>query len=245
MIELVFGYHAVFHALAAGRRKIHRLYIQKSLEKEETALLDLARRRNVTIIFQEAVFFQKKAAPGVTHQGVVLESGAYPYVALDTLFDESSLLILDEIQDPQNLGALCRSAYLLGVGGVVIPENHAASIGPGASHASVGAVEYLKISRVSSIAKCLESLKENNFWVYGAAMKGAKEIQDEVFPAKTAFVIGGEERGLKRLVRERCDILLRIPMLKKEIDSLNASVSGGIFLYEILRQKLKKLQEKH
>lgn len=173
-------------------------------------------------------------------KGDVAEAGPYPYVPFESLFGESLLLVLDEIQDPQNLGALCRSAYLFGAGGVIIPETHAASVTAGTCHASAGAVEYLKIARVSSIANCLEILKKNGFWTYGADADGGKDLSEETFPKKVALVIGNEERGLRKLVRERCDILLKIPTVKKEIDSLNASVAGGVLLYEIFRQFSKK-----
>jgi 23S rRNA (guanosine2251-2'-O)-methyltransferase len=203
-------------------------------------LADLARARKVPIQPVESSFFAARFGAAATHQGIAVEAEAYPYVGWETLTAESTLLVLDEVQDPQNLGALCRSAYFMGVGGVLIPETRAASISSGTCQASVGAVEYLKIARVSSIAKILESLKKEKFWIYGADASAEKTAAEESFADKAVLVIGNEERGLRRLVRETCDFLVKIPAERHEIDSLNASVSGGILLYEILRQRLQK-----
>jgi len=240
MSEWVAGRHAVFHLLSAGRRKALRLHIQKSILESEKDLIQMAKKSGVPVQPADPAFFPNRFGTNATHQGIAVEAEPYPYVDLEDLFTESTVLILDEIQDPQNLGALCRSAHVLGVGGVVIPENRTASIGPGACQASVGAVEFLKIARMSSIAKALELFKKNNYWIYGADAQAEKVVYEEVFPAKVALVIGNEEKGLRKLVRETCDILVKIPAVRQEVDSLNASVSGGILLYEILRQRQQK-----
>ncbi len=240
MKEFVYGRHAVYHLIAAGRRRPIRLHLLRSIEKEEPALLELARKKNVPLDFCEPAFFSKKLEASSNHQGVLIETEPYSYVDPASLRESSLLLILDEIQDPQNLGALCRSAHLFGVDGVILSESHAAAIGPGTCQASVGAVEYLRITRVSSIANYLELLKKHDFWTYGADAAGARSIREEDFPKKVALVIGSEEKGLRRLVRERCDILLKIPMVDGKIASLNASVAGGILLYEISSRKYQK-----
>lgn len=240
MTELVFGRHAVFHLLSSGRRKALRLYLQKGTEKSHAEITALAEANRVPRQLQESSFFHSKFGAQGHHQGVAVDAEPYPYVPLDDLLDENFLLILDEIQDPHNLGALCRSASLFGVTGVILPETHAAPIGPGACHSSVGAVEYLKIARVSSIAKAIEELKGRNVWVYGADHEADKLISEEVYPQKIALVIGNEEKGLRRLVKERCDILVRIPNVSGTVDSLNASVAGGVILYEIFRQRTQK-----
>lgn len=242
MADFIYGRHAVFHLLSAGRRKTHRIHFQKGVESSEAALADLAQKRGVPVSIQAPTFFSTRFE-GANHQGVAAEAAPYPYLPLEELLQESFLLVLDEIQDPQNLGALCRSAHLFGVGGVVIPETHSAPIGPGSLQASVGAIEHLKINRVSSIAKILELLKKENFWVYGADQEADRTIYDEAYPEKVALVIGGEEKGLRRLVRERCDLLIKIPTVGKEIGSLNASVAGGVILSEIFRQKTKKTRK--
>lgn len=246
-MDYVSGKHPVYHLITAERRRVHRIYFQKGLEKQEQGLVTIASRKKIPFQFVEAGQLDKKAGAQVNHQGVVAESDPYPYKEVEELWDENHLLVLDEVQDPQNLGALCRSAALFDFGGIIIPETHAAAIGPGACHASVGAVEYLKIARVSSVASILEILKKKNYWVYGADGNATKSLEEENFPEKVVLVIGAEEKGLRRLVRERCDLLLKIPMNRDktggEIDSLNASVAGGVFLYEIFRQKIKKRRE--
>ncbi len=239
-MELVFGRHAVFHLIAAGRRRALKIHLQKGMEKSDPNLVGLAAKKKIPCQIQDTAFFRAKFGPEGHHQGVAAEAEAYPYVPLEALFSESFLLILDEIQDPHNLGALCRSASLFGVGGVVIAETHAASVTPGACHSSVGAVEYLKIARVSSIAKALEELKSQNFWTYGADAEAEKSITEEIYSTKVALVIGSEEKGLRRLVRETCDIIVRIPNIKGGVGSLNASVAGGVILYEIFRQRSQK-----
>jgi len=237
MPELVFGRHAVFHLLSAGRRRALKLYLQKGSEKTDLEIVKLAEAKKIPRHLQDAAFFNAKFGVQGHHQGIAVEAEAYPYADFEDLLSENFILILDEIQDPHNLGALCRSACLFGVGGVIIPETHAASVGPGACHSSVGAVEYLKIARVSSIAKAMEQLKERNVWIYGADHGAEKVVFQESYPQKVALVIGSEERGLRRLVKERCDILVRIPNVSGAVDSLNASVAGGVILYEIFRQK--------
>lgn len=240
MSEIVYGRHPVNHLLTAGRRKVRQLHVQSGSEKDLKSLLELAKAKRVSIQIDEPRTFTKSLKPGSHHQGIYVETESYSYVPVDTFLSTSFLLVLDEIQDPQNLGAICRSAYLFGVEGVVLSENQSAGIGPGACQSSVGAVEHLKIGRVSSIANFLEILKKNNFWVYGADALAGKNNADEQFPNKVALVVGSEEKGLRRLVRERCDLLIQVPMKRGEVDSLNASVAAGILLYEVYRQKSSK-----
>lgn len=240
MSEFVYGRHAVRHLVRAGRRPLVRLYLTKGLDKEESELLGQVRGKKVPVSIVEPDFFSKRFGSQATHQGIAAETSAYPYVPLDELLDLPLLLLLDEIQDPQNLGALCRSAHLFGAEGVVIAETGAAPIGPGTCRAAVGSVEYLRIARVSSLAKAIERLKGSRFWVYGADAGAERTLDQETFPEKVALVLGSEGKGLRRLVRERCDFLIRIPVARSEIDSLNVSVSGGIFLYEIFRRKNEK-----
>jgi 23S rRNA (guanosine2251-2'-O)-methyltransferase len=244
--ELVYGRHAVFQLLSAGRRKVHRLHLLKSAVKtsgDREELQKLARDKGITVSQQESGFFVSRFGPQATHQGIAVEADPYPYEPLEKVLLAETILILDEIQDPQNLGALCRSAHVFGVGGVILPETNAASVGPGACHASVGAVEHLAIARVSSIAKCFPLLKEAGFWIYGADHDAEKTLYEEAFPKKVALVVGNEERGLRRLVKEECDIRIRIPAMHEKVDSLNASVAGAVILSEILRQRLQNFNK--
>ena len=238
MIEQVYGRHPVHHLLMAGRRKAHCLHALKSLEND--ALVLLARTKKVRLEFHDSNFFVKKLGSQATHQGFVCEAESYPYVGFEHLLQGNFILVLDQIQDPQNLGAICRSAHFFGVTGIVLQEKHAAGIGPGACQGSVGAVEYLSIARIPNLSSRFEDLKENGFWIYGLDMNGTKNMDEEKFPPKVALVVGNEEHGLRPLVRERCDILLRIPEFQNNIGSLNASVAAAIGMYEVGKGMVKK-----
>ncbi len=243
MSVLVSGRHPVLHLLKAGRRRVQRLHFARGAEKTEKEILGLAAQKKVPLQPLDPKELSKKAGLGMNHQGFLAETEDYPYVEIHDLLETTRLLMLDEVQDPQNVGALCRSAYLFGFDGVILPEHHAASVGPGVCHASVGAVEYLKITRVTNLAMTIDFLKEKHFWIYGADMQGSQELSKEVFPEKSVLILGSEDKGLRRLTREKCDVLLRVPLFKKAqengVDSLNASVAGGILMREMCRLKIE------
>ncbi|MBI2083951.1 MAG: 23S rRNA (guanosine(2251)-2'-O)-methyltransferase RlmB [Deltaproteobacteria bacterium] len=239
MSDIIFGCHAVFHALKARRRRLLKVSLLReegSLEQE--AILRLAQENLVPIERSNKSFFA--CYTQFSHQGIIAEAEVYPFVNIDEIYREDLLLLCDGIQDPQNLGALCRTALLMGVGGVVLTEHGSVSITPAVCKAAAGAVEYLKLVTVSSLPKVINLLKENNFWIYGADSTASKSLYDEAFPEKVVLVIGGEGSGLSRLTKERCDILLKIPMPNPVLGSLNASVAGAIVLGEISRQKQQK-----
>lgn len=244
MSELIYGRHAVTSVLAAGKRRSTKLFLLH--EKGCEDLLALAKAKKVAYQNVPPSFFEKKLPRNVVHQGVLLETEAYPYVSFSALFSgplekPCTLLLLDELQDPQNLGALVRSAYLMGAHGVVLTSNRGSIVGEGCVKASSGATEYLPIAQVSSLANSFEILKKNGFWIYGTDPKADKDLGDEEFPPRVALVMGAEGKGMKSLVRQRCDILLKIPIKTGgNIDSLNASAAGAICLYEVLRQRVKK-----
>lgn len=233
MREVVYGRHAVFHLLKAGRRRPYHLYLLRGSERVDDPAVGLARERQIPVEVREASFFAKWEGA----QGILVESDPYPFRPLEHLLTFKTVLICDGLQDPQNLGAVCRSAFLLGAGGVVITENRAAPISAGVCKAASGAVEYLDIARVTSLAKALEQLKKGGFWVYGADPGADKVLYREQFPEKVGVVIGGEGGGLGRLVRERCDILLKIPMGRAEIGSFNAATAAALILGEVQRQR--------
>jgi len=227
MPEIVVGRHAVYHLLKANRRKVHRISLRRRLEREEESLLQLARERRLRISFDEG-------------REITAEADPYPYLPLEGLFSGPRIILLDGLEDPQNLGALCRSAYLLGVSGLVIRRDRAVQVTGAVCRASAGAVEYLLISRITNLTDGIKQLKEKGFWIYGADQSAPKEAFKEVFPPKVAVVLGGEGKGLSHLVRERCDLLIRIPMEGGEIGSFNVSTAGTLILYEIYRQGIEK-----
>jgi 23S rRNA (guanosine2251-2'-O)-methyltransferase len=184
------------------------------------------------------------AIGNVSHQGVLLETGAYPYVDIGAILSQASrtasapyLLVLDLISDPQNLGTLLRTSEAVGVHGVIIPKRRAVGVTPAVVGASSGAVEHLRIARVTNIARALVQLREHDVWAAGLdAADHAIRYDEAQLSGGLAVVVGSEGRGLRRLIRETCDLLVRLPM-EGQIGSLNASVAGSVVLYEAWRQR--------
>lgn len=184
-------------------------------------------------------------AGGATHQGIVAVASSAKPAELDDIFkaaegkDEPVLiLIADDIQDPHNLGALIRSAECAGAHGVIVPKHRSAMLGGVVAKSSAGAVSHIPIVRVSNLVNTMKELKQRNVWIYGADMDGGDFYKTD-FTGPSAIVIGSEGEGIGRLVRETCDGVISIPMRGK-INSLNASVAGGIMLFEAAVQRKKK-----
>ena len=178
-------------------------------------------------------------------QGVLAIAGIKEYDDLDTLLEKISsrsgadrpfLLILDEITDPHNTGALIRTAECAGVDGVILPKHHAASLTDIVLKTSAGAVEHIPISRVINIANTIDRLKDDGYWIIGTDGTADKLYNEIDFTMPVAVIIGAEGKGMRRLVKEKCDFLVRIP-LKGKIESLNASVAGAVIMYEVVRQR--------
>jgi 23S rRNA (guanosine2251-2'-O)-methyltransferase len=175
-------------------------------------------------------------------QGVVAEVSDYPYGDLNALSkvvrDKSTalILVLDQIQDPQNLGAILRTAEVCGVDGVLIPENRASPVTPAVCKASAGASEHLCILRVTNLVRAISSLKELGFWAVGTSVEQAQNALSFDWPEKTLLVLGSEGRGMRRLTQESCDFLIHLPQIGK-ISSLNVSVTAGVCLYLILKNR--------
>lgn len=243
--EILYGRQAVREALRAARRRPYRLLIAEKLERapiiEET--LDLASRTGIPLVSAPRQELDRIGLSDA-HQGIALEVSPYPYSDLETMLNLAKernepplLLLLDLIQDTHNLGSLLRSAEAVGVHGVVIQERRAASITPAAVNTSSGAVEHMLIAQVTNLAQTIEQLKRLEIWIAGLD-RGREAIAltraDLTLPL--AIVVGNEGSGLRRLVRERCDWLIEIPM-RGRIESLNAAVAGSLLLYEALRQR--------
>lgn len=170
------------------------------------------------------------------HQGVAAEVGPYPYLDEGEVLEGYTLLVaLDEVQDPQNLGAVIRVAECAGAA-VVLPRHRAAEVTPAVVKASAGATEHAAVARVRNLAEFLARAKKAGFWVYGAVAGADASYMDQDFTYPTCFVLGSEGKGLGRLVTERCDVLVSLP-LRGKIESLNVSVTSGILLYETVRQR--------
>lgn len=226
-MDRLYGRNSVNEALRAGRRRIHRVLIAHGTRPFDARVpVDRVDRH------------QLDSLVGTHHQGVVAEVDPFPYVSVEDLIGESPLLLaLDSLQDPQNFGTLLRTALAVGVDGVIIPEHRAVGITPAVSNASAGAVEHLRVARVTNLTRALSQLKSRNVWVYGLTMDAPQPFWDVDFNGGVVLVVGSEGEGLGRLVRETCDLLLSIPMRPDSIDSLNAATAGSLVLYEAFRQR--------
>jgi 23S rRNA (guanosine2251-2'-O)-methyltransferase len=240
--EWIYGRQAVREVLRAGRRTVFLLRLAESarLQGVLEEILGLARIKKIRI---EKVAASTLDALDGNHQGVAVQAGGYPLAPLEEILAGSEeagpgalLLILDQIQDPQNLASLLRTAEAAGVQGVILPLRRAAGVTPAVVNASAGAVEHLRIAQ-SNLAQTIREIKQRGIWVLGLdADPAAESTLASDFRGPIALVVGGEGEGLRPLVRKSCDRLVRLPMLGK-VQSLNAAAAGSIALYLILHQR--------
>ncbi len=239
--EIIYGRNAVIEALR-GRRRHRRLYLAPGAERQERVAELLGRAQEAGVPISRPVPRDlDRIAGDVNHQGVALETGAYPYVDLDDLIkvaDQRPILFLDHVQDPQNLGTLLRTADATGVAGVVIPDRRSASVTPAVVNASSGAVEHLRIARVTNLGRALETCKESGFWIVALEHReDAESLFTSPIPTPTGLLIGSEGKGIGPTLIKHCDVLVTIPMVGR-IESLNAAVAGSVALYELLRRQV-------
>ena len=211
---------------------------QGSLNK----IFELAKAKNILIKNVDKALLDR-LSENKRHQGVIAEAMEYEYKEIGDILNYAKekgevpfVLILDEVTDVHNLGSIIRSAECLGAHGVIIPKRRAAQINGVAAKSSAGAIEYLPVCRVTNISDALDELKKKGLWIYGADMNADKFIYEEKFDVPVGLVIGSEGSGIGRLVKEKCDILIKIPM-KGNINSLNASNAASIIIYEIIKQR--------
>lgn len=212
--------------------KIYKAYILKQNSKLVNKIINKLEEKNIEISFVDKRFFDKI---DINHQGVMIEVESFKYESLDDLNDEKRLIILDQIEDPHNLGAIIRSAESFGFDGVVIPERRSASVTSTVYKTSAGAINNIKVYRVKNLTRSIKDLKDKEFWIYGLAGEADSSIDKADLTGKVGLVVGNEGSGISRLVRDNCDMLVNIPMLGR-VNSLNASVAAGISMYELLRQ---------
>lgn len=245
-VNTIYGLMPVLEALRAGSKKVEQITIAEGARHERLReLLDLAKRARIPV-HRAPKFALDRVVPGVAHQGVLGRIAAASYRDAAELLDELTVQVnsespplilgLDAVEDPRNLGAILRTAECAGVGGVFIPERRAVGLTATVAKAAAGALEYIQVARVTNLVQLIEQLKQRNIWVIGAAADGPSDYTEWDWTVPSALFLGGEASGLHRLVRERCDALVRIP-LRGQIESLNVSVAAGIILYEALRQR--------
>ncbi len=241
----VFGVNPVLEVLRARPGEIDSIFIgEGQLSKPQAAeILSRARDEDVRVQKVPRERLSSMVGGGV-HQGVVAEVRAFEYVELHDLLEQAKasgrpplIVALDGVQDPQNLGAIIRSAHALGAHGVVIPKDRAAQVSGVVAKASAGAIEYCPVSRVTNLSRALEEMKEAGLWVAAADPQGDQTLPKARLDGPIAVVVGSEGPGVRKGVLEHCDLRLRIPMLG-QVASLNASVSAAILLYEVARQRL-------
>ncbi len=225
-MAILSGIHPVAEALRAKHSLDRIMVAQGAGGPRLQEIIDLARRAGVPIRFEPRSSLDRLAGSSA-HQGVVAMGAASKYADLDAAAAAQLVVVLDGVEDPHNLGAIVRTAHAAGAGAVIIPERRAASVTDVVAKAAAGALEYLPIVRVTNINRALEDLKAKQYWIYGLDERGTEAYDHIEYATPTAFVLGGEGKGLHELVRKNCDALVRIPMAGK-ISSLNVSVAAGM-----------------
>jgi 23S rRNA (guanosine2251-2'-O)-methyltransferase len=227
---IVYGRNAVRELLAARRRPVRRV-----LATERAVVEPWLAGAKLEVVSAEEV---ERLCGSSGHQGICAETTGYPYVSGDELLaaPDPLLVALDEVQDPQNVGAVIRTADAVGATGVVLPERRSAEVTPAVCKASAGAVEHVRVARVRNLADFLEQAKGAGTWVYGAAADGAVPYDQPDYMGGVVLVLGAEGRGLRPRVASTCDALVALP-LRGKVASLNVSAAAAALLYEILRQR--------
>lgn len=243
--DIIEGRNSVKELLKSGR-DINKLYIQKGERHGSIReIVALAKENKNVIVFEEKNKLDQMSQTH-NHQGVIAVVPPFDYCDIDDILGEAKnknekpfIVILDGIEDPQNLGSIIRTAVCAGVHGIVIPKRRAVAVNSTVNKTSAGAVQYMKIARVNNINDTIKYLKENNVWIYGTDVEAKKYYTEEKYNSGLAIIIGNEGNGISRLTKENCDFLIKIPM-SGVLNSLNASVSAGIVMYEVANQRREK-----
>jgi len=239
-MQLICGINPVLEALGAQSRHFDRLLVVKGIRNRRVSeAITRASQRGIPLRFEARETLDRMSG-GLPHQGVIAVVSEKALLHLDTLLSEARepafVVVLDGVEDPRNLGAVLRSAEAAGADGVVIPERHSAGLSEAAARTSAGALEHVRVARVGNLAQAIEAMKARGLWVVGYDAE-AKERWDAVdLRRPIALVLGGEGRGIRRLVREKCDHLVSLPLFG-HVSSLNVSVAAGIAVYEVVRQR--------
>jgi 23S rRNA (guanosine2251-2'-O)-methyltransferase len=239
--ETLYGIHPVQEAMRARRRRILHLYFGEGRDRgRRLENLEQAAEADGLTVSRVPLQRLQALAGSTAHQGVAASVEPYPFTSVAELRPRRGgspfLLLLDGIQDPHNLGAIARTALGAGVDGIILPKDRSAAPTPAVSKASAGAVEHLPVARVTNLVRTLEALKKRGVWIYGLDQGTSQSLFSCDLRGPVALVVGAEGKGLRRLVRERCDGRVAIPQVGP-VSSLNASVAAGVALYEAFRQR--------
>jgi 23S rRNA (guanosine2251-2'-O)-methyltransferase len=237
---IIFGINAVMEKLKSSPEQVFEVMIVEGRERGALgAVIEEARRLGLPVRYVK-IHNLSALTEGGLHQGVAVTAAPYGYHSFNELLEAAGsaairILVLDGLTDPRNFGALLRSAEGAGVHHVVTPKDRAVGVTPAVVKTSAGAVNYVKIYRVSNLTRALQALKQAGCWIVGLDAGALECVYDREYPEKLAVVLGSEGEGIRPLVRRQCDFLVSLPMRGK-VASLNVSVAGGIFLYELARQ---------
>jgi len=241
--ELLYGIHPVFEVLVAGRRHVYEIYLDKEKKSGRLAQIESMAKAAGVLINSIGPSDFKALTGTIGHQGAAAMVSPYPQVTvrdiLQTVQDEDGkrfLLILDNIQDPQNLGAIIRTALCVGIHGVIVPKDRSASPTAAVSKASAGSLEHIRLVRVTNLVQTIKYCKTCGLWIMGLQKDAAQSIYAADLSGSIALVLGGEQKGMRRLVKKNCDFLISIPQ-QGTLNSLNASAAAAIALYEAYRQR--------
>lgn len=241
-VEQLEGRNPVLEALQAGLA-IHKVLVAKGTQGGAISrIVDMCKEQNINLQWVDRAMLDHKSQTG-RHQGVMAELAAIGYASLDSVLqraidaqEDLLVVILDEISDPHNLGSIIRTAEAVGAHGVIIPRHRAAGLTAAVARASAGAVAHLPVVQVPNLVQCVKTLQAAGAWVVGADAEAKQTAYQADLKGSLAVVLGSEGKGIGRLLRERCDFLVSLPMFGK-VGSLNVSVSAGVLLYEIIRQR--------
>ena len=242
--DMVAGRNAVMEALK-GNRSVNKILVANgSNEGSIKEIIALAKEKGVNIMYMERSKIDSMAR-GIRHQGVLAQVAPVQYVELEDILNIARekkeppfILLLDELEDPHNLGALLRTADAAGVHGVLIPKRRSVPLSATVAKTSAGAVEYVPVARIGNMVQTIRRLKDEGLWVAAADMDGTDYYEADM-TGPLLLIVGSEGHGVGRLVKEQCDFVVRIPMMGK-INSLNASVAGSILMYEAMKQRIQR-----
>ena len=240
--EILSGKNPVLEALRAGR-EMNKVWIAEGVKKAGiTEIMELAKAAGIIVQFVPKNKVEQ-LTDGANHQGIAASVAAYRYAEIDELFELAAsrnedpfFLILDELEDPHNLGSILRTADATGVHGVIIPKRRAVGLTGVVAKTSTGAIEHVPVARVGNLAQTVEDLKKRGLWIAGTDAKGSSDYRRMDAKLPLAIIIGSEGKGMSRLLKEKCDFLYHMPMVG-QVTSLNASVAAAILMYEVLRNR--------
>lgn len=242
--EIISGIHSIREAIKAGKRKFYKILISSSgINKRIKKIIRSAESIGVPVEFTDTEFLDT-ITENVQHQGVAARVSPFSVTRIKEVMrqiksnpENKFILIIENLEDPHNFGALVRTAMCAGVDYIFIPKDRSVAPLPSVSRASAGAMEHASITLITNTASIIKTLKNNGFWIAGLDANGTSPLFQADLTGNLALVVGGEHKGLRPLVKKECDFILSLPMAEGKVSSLNASVAGGIAMYEVLRQR--------